>query len=80
MPVINVKDYAGEARAAAAALSFAHASLTLAGELDAKQDAYFMKDGNVRKDSVDTSNFNNVLVTSYAVGGSYTAVVLKKVN
>ena len=80
IPVINVKDYAGEARAAAATLAFAHASLTLAGELGNTQDAYLMKGGNVTKGSVDTANFNYVLVTSYAVGGSYTAVVLKKVN
>ena len=46
IPVINVKDYAGEARAAAATLAFAHASLTLAGELGTSQDAYLMKDGN----------------------------------
>ncbi len=78
IPVINVKDYAGEARAAAATLALAHASLTLAGEFNATQDAYFMKDGNVRKANVDTTGFNYVLVTSYAVGGSYTAVVLKK--
>ena len=80
IPVINVKDYAGEARAAAATLAFAHASLTLAGELGTSQDAYLMKDGNAKKGNVDTTNFNYVLVTSYAVGGSYTAVVLKKVN
>jgi len=78
MPVINVKDYVGEARAAAATLSIAHASLTLSGELGNEQDAYYMKDGNVRIGKVNTENFEYVLVTSYAVGGSYSAIVLKK--
>ena len=80
IPVINVKDFSGEARAAAATLSAAHAALTLAGELNATQDAYLIKDGKATKGSVDTKNFDYVLCTSYAVGGSYTAVVLKKVN
>ena len=76
--VINVKDYVGEARAAAATLSAAHAALTLAGELGDSQDAYFIGGGNVRKDKVDTKNFEYVIATSYGVGGSYSAVVLQK--
>ena len=78
MPVINVKDYIGEARAAAATLAAAHAALTLAGELGDSQDAYFLNGDSVRKDKVSTGNFNYVIATSYAVGGSYSAVVLKK--
>ncbi|MCR4648602.1 MAG: beta-ketoacyl-[acyl-carrier-protein] synthase family protein [Lachnospiraceae bacterium] len=80
MPVINVKDYVGEARAAAATLGAAHAALTLSGDLSKEQDAYFMKDGNVRTGKVNTEGFEYVLVTSYATGGSYSAVILKKVN
>ena len=80
MPVINVKDYVGEARAAAAALSAAHAALTLSGELGDTQDAYFINGNNVRKDKVNTKNFEYVIATSYSVGGSYSAVVLKKAN
>ncbi len=80
MPVINVKDYVGEARAAAATLGAAHAALTLSGELAKEQDAYFMKDGNVRAGKVNTEGFEYVLVTSYATGGSYSAIVLKKAN
>ena len=37
-------------------------------------------EAGIVKANVDTTGFNYVLVTSYAVGGSYTAVVLKKVN
>lgn len=79
IPVINVKDYVGEARAAAATLSAAHAALTLAGELGDSQNAYIFNGGEVKKDKVDTKNFDYVIATSYGVGGSYSAVVLKRV-
>lgn len=79
IPVINVKDYVGEARAAAATLSAAHAALTLAGELGDSQNAYIFNGGEVKKDKVDTKNFEYCLATSYGVGGSYSAVVLKRV-
>ncbi|MCR4928678.1 MAG: beta-ketoacyl-[acyl-carrier-protein] synthase family protein [Lachnospiraceae bacterium] len=79
IPVINVKDYVGEARAAAATLSAAHAALTLAGELGDSQNAYIFNSGEVKKDKVDTKNFEYCLATSYGVGGSYSAVVLKRV-
>lgn len=79
IPVINVKDYVGEARAAAATLSAAHAALTLAGELGDSQNAYIFNGSEVKKDKVDTKNFEYCLATSYGVGGSYSAVVLKRV-
>lgn len=79
IPVINVKDYVGEARAAAATLSAAHAALTLAGKLGDSQNAYIFNGGEVKKDKVDTKNFDYVIATSYGVGGSYSAVVLKRV-
>ncbi len=79
MPVINVRDYIGEARAAASTLSAAHAALTLAGELGDTQDAYFLNGDSVKKDRVNTAGFDYVLATSYGVGGSYCAVVLKRV-
>lgn len=79
-PIINVKEYVGEARAAAATLAAAHASLTLAGELNATQDAYFIDGNTVKAGKTDTQNFKYVIATSYATGGSYCAVVLKKVG
>ena len=78
-PVHNVRSYVGEARSAAATLSVAHAALTLAGELPAKQKAFFFNNGVVETE-VDTTEYKYVLCVSVGVGGSYSAVVLKKVQ
>jgi len=76
LPIVNVKEHIGEARSAAAALSFAHASLMLSGELKST-NAYFV--GNkVSKCEIKSSDLNKVLVVAYGYGGSYTAVVLEK--
>ena len=77
MPVHNVRDYVGESRAAASALSIAQAALTLSGELGNSQKAYFIGD-DVKAKMADTSAYKYVLATSAAEGGSYCAVVLKK--
>lgn len=78
LPVLSVKTLVGEARAAAAALQAAHASLLLAGRLEQKQPAYYFTDGKAVESVADTKDFRYVLATSFAVGGSYTAVVFKK--
>ena len=77
-PVLSVKTLVGESRAAAATLSVVHGSLLLAGKLSAKQPAFMFEAGEAKKVSVDTGAYRYVLATSYAAGGSYTAVVLKK--
>ena len=77
-PVLSVKQYVGEARAAAANLSAVHAALTLSGELPATQPAFVFENGKALEKTVDTSDWKNVLVTSFAVGGSYTAVIIRK--
>ena len=77
MPIHNVRDYVGESRAAASALSIAQAALTLSGELGNSQKAYFLGD-DVKAEMADTSAYKYVLATSAAEGGSYCAVVLKK--
>lgn len=79
-PVMSVKTVVGESRAAAANLEAAHAALTLSGKLPAKQDAYVFENGKAVKTTVDTTDYKYMLVTSFAAGGSYTAVVLKKVD
>ncbi len=76
-PVINVKDYVGEARAAAATLSAAHAALILSGKLSGKEKAYEIENGNVKSIEVETKDIKNAIALSYATGGSYCAVVLK---
>lgn len=77
-PVLSVKTLVGESRAAAATLSVAHGSLLLAGKLSPEQPAFKFADGKAEKMTVNTADYKYVLATSYAAGGSYTAVVLKK--
>ncbi len=77
-PVHSVKTLVGEARAAAATLEAVHASLMLAGKLDKNQPAYIFENGTAKEITADTSAYKYVLATSFAVGGSYCAVVLKK--
>lgn len=77
-PVINIKDYVGEARAAGATLSCAHAALTLSGKLSDSQNAYFFENGKAVKKNINTAGFKYICVTSFGAGGSYSAVVFKK--
>lgn len=79
-PVLSVKTLVGESRAAAATLAVAHGSLMLAGKLPATLPAFNFVNGAAESTTVDTTDYKYVLTTSYAAGGSYTAVVLKKVN
>ena len=79
-PVMSVKTVVGESRAAAANLEAVHAALTLSGKLPAKQEAYVFENGKAVKTTVDTTDYRYMLVTSFAAGGSYTAVVLKKAD
>ena len=77
-PVHNVRAYVGESRAAASALSIATAALTLSGELGSEQKAFFFGD-TVTEGKADTSAYKYVLATAASEGGSYCAVVLKKI-
>ena len=77
-PVLSVKTLVGESRAAAATLQVMHASLILAGELEANQPAFKFNGTNAEEITVNTSDYKYILATSYAAGGSYTAVVIKK--
>ena len=77
-PVLSVKTLVGEARAAAATLQVAHAALILSGELDKEQPAYKFDGTKAEKVTVNTADYKYILATSFAAGGSYTAVVIKK--
>lgn len=77
-PVHCIKEVTGEARAAASTLTVAHAALTLAGDITGNQKAYLVNRDSVEKIESDTTAYRYVLTTAYAVGGSYSAVVLKK--
>lgn len=78
IPVLSVKERAGEGRAAAASLALAHGALLLHGDLTMEADAYFCKDGKQEKVTIPAEKLRRILVVSYAAGGSYTAVVLEK--
>lgn len=79
-PVFSVKEVVGEARAAAATLQAMEAALMLSGELGDKLEAFEFDGTKAVKKTVDVSGYKYILVTSFATGGSYTAVVLKKCN
>lgn len=78
VPVHNVRQFTGEARAASANLSLVHAALTLSGELAGSEKSYKFADGKVTSCVADTTGYKTVLVTAASEGGSYTAIVLKK--
>ncbi|MCR5231668.1 MAG: beta-ketoacyl-[acyl-carrier-protein] synthase family protein [Acholeplasmatales bacterium] len=75
--LLEVKDHVGEARAAAASLSLAHASLMLAGEIES-DNGYKFTNGSVQQAKVLAKDMKNVLCISYAIGGTYTAVIITK--
>lgn len=79
LTVFTVKDTVGEGRAAAASLSAAHAALLLSGRFDGIRCPAYRYDGSAMKScKVGTDDINNILVTSYGVGGSYCAVILSR--
>ena len=78
VPVISVKERAGEGRAASAALGLAHAALLLHGDLAGEPDAYRKAAGGMEKVGVKSAALSRILVVSFAAGGSYAAVVLEK--
>ena len=78
LPVVQVKERTGEGRAGTATLAVAHAALMLDGEIESDGAYFIAKDGKVEKKSVEAKNLKKILVTSFATGGSYSAVVIGK--
>ena len=78
LPVFTVKDTTGEGRAASASLSAAHAALMLSDKYELAGRAYKLQADKMVQTTVDTKALKNVLVTSYGVGGSYCAVIIKR--
>jgi len=78
IPVVSVKERAGEGRAAAAALALAHGALMLHGDIK-KESAFVLgADGKAARKALDCAKLHNVLVTAFGAGGAYSAVVLSK--
>ena len=77
-PVIEIKERVGEGRAGTAALQVAHAALMIHGDIASDKAYVIAKDGSVSRKTVESASVKKALVVSYALGGSYTAVVLGK--
>ncbi len=75
IPVFAVRENIGEARAAAGAEQAAYAAKLLSGKLGGTARAYI---GGKASD-VDVSGYKYILAAAWGAGGSYSAVVLKKV-
>lgn len=78
IPVLNVKDSIGEARAASAALQAAYAAEILFGKTEKTLDCYLVSKDCVKNIKTDVSNYSYILAVSFGLGGSYSAVILKK--
>lgn len=78
VPVISVKERAGEGRAASATLGLAHAALMLHGDLAEEPDAYLATADGMKKVGVKSADLSRILVVSFAAGGSYTAIVAER--
>lgn len=76
IPVVQIKERTGEGRAGTATLQAAHAALLLSGELENDDATFIAKDGSISKNKVNGKDLKKVLVTSFASGGSYSAVVI----
>ena len=79
--IIAVKKRTGEGRAATAALACAHAALLLKGKLTEKDCVYRIGDQTVEQiNGAFSSDGKAVLVTSYAFGGGYCALLLGEIK
>ncbi|MBQ3966426.1 MAG: beta-ketoacyl-[Treponema sp.] len=77
-PAFEIKERVGEGRAGTAALQVAHAAMMLHGDIESDNAYIIAKDGSVSRKTVQSSGLKKALVISFALGGSYTAVVLSK--
>lgn len=78
LPIFTVKESCGEARAAASALQAAYAAEILGGRTPQVLPCYILTPALVTKSEVDVSGFRYILAASFGLGGSYSAVILKK--
>lgn len=76
--VFLVKEKSGEARAASAAMQVAFAAKVLSGEIQSS-DAYILSKENVSYKDVDTKEYKYMLAVSFGTGGTYSAVILRKI-
>ncbi|OWV00470.1 beta-ketoacyl-[acyl-carrier-protein] synthase family protein [Fibrobacter sp. UWR2] len=78
MPLFEVKERTGEGRAGSASLAASEAAMLLSGELESDNAYFVAADGSVSNKAAAAANLKNVLIISFAAGGSYSAVVFGK--
>ncbi len=78
LPIVSVKERMGENRAAGAALAAAHGALMLGGMIKTEKCAYVAGKKGMVKTQIDCGSLKKILVTSYGLGGVFSAVVLEK--
>ena len=78
MPLFEVKERTGEGRAGSATLAASEAAMLLSGELESDNAYFVAADGSVSNKVAAAANLKNVLIISFAAGGSYSAVVFGK--
>ncbi|MBR4785498.1 MAG: beta-ketoacyl-[Fibrobacter sp.] len=78
MPLFEVKERTGEGRAGSATLAASEAAMLLSGELESDNAYFVANDGSVSSKPAAAANLKNVLIISFAAGGSYSAVVFGK--
>ena len=77
MPIVSRRSVTGEARAASAADQVSYAAQILAGGTEGDM-AVLNTDGMIEQKTVNAGAFEYILAAVAGVGGSYSAVVLKK--
>ena len=76
--VICVKEQFGEARAATAALGAAYAAEILAGKTENELNVCTVTESGVESGKLASDGLKYILAVSFGLGGSYSAVVVKK--
>ncbi len=78
LPIISTKRRIGEARANAALLSLVDASLLVSETVKEDKSCYLLKKSGVINTTAYGKDMKHILVTAFASGGSYTAVIISK--
>lgn len=79
IPLIAVKETMGEARAAASTMQAAYAAKLLSGKISGNVKAYRLTKDGISETETAADGMRYVLAAAFGAGGSYSAVVLKKV-
>lgn len=73
-----IKEYTGEARAAASTMQAAYAAMLLSNTISEPVKAYQLGQNKLSEITILPENYQYILSVSFGMGGSYSAVILKK--